>query len=319
MCPDIPQLVKCPNCLTTLWIEDQALVTCSHDSDNIQAYISPDIQDYKELLSGGCFTREREYYLRTRLWWAFNDIRRYGDDPQLAYSDFEIENLQNLDQLIVVKTDHDRLVKAEIKRELECFSEAVRLLEPSFSGQFETRVTLLNELIRKEYPFVVRWPENNQHPVPRYEGIDSGSQPELYRLLKHIEKENDGITQLSELNCQRILNDKELMELIIESYHNLKGWTNNRTDSAAEKLQTRILTQFEQACSWLPLSQPANDVNLGWLIQEYICYESEDYSFGVFLQEQVSSDSIVSVEGGTEDDNFIETLRKLIDTQERDK
>lgn len=315
MCPDVSYLVKCPNCTKPLWVEESIIVQeVAIDSNDALEALPPlamALQDYVELLGGENLEYDHEYYLRTLLWWESNNSRRYGNSPQLEYSKLEINNLLKLEQLTFLNTDAERLARAEINRELGRFSDAEKLLQAPFSACFETRVALLLKLIQKEYPFVVRWPDESQFGAPLLSGIQGCDFPELYKLLIYVEGENDGIIQISELNCRRILNDREL---IIESYHNLKSWTNNRSGSDSENLQMLILGQFEESCPWLKATSSAADVDFGWLIQEYICSETGDYSFGV----NDGSHYTASDEPSEQGEDFIKILLDLANPQSRD-
>ncbi|MBM7073503.1 hypothetical protein JQC92_15925 [Shewanella sp. 202IG2-18] len=104
---------------------------------------------------------------------------------------------------------------------------------------------------------------------------------ELYDLLAHVDSENDGLAEYSDLQADRVLSDEEL---ILHSYIDLMHWVHNEPDSDSKKYQQLLLNQFENAFSWVVNRQPQEQINFGWLIQEYICAVTQDYSFGVSPQ-----------------------------------
>lgn len=70
-------------------------------------------------------------------------------------------------------------------------------------------------------------------------------------------------------------------ELLVCAYYELKRWTNNDPAGESTQLQTIILEQFAKQYPEVLSSEPL-DANFDWVVQEYICAESADYSFGVF-------------------------------------
>ncbi len=67
----------------------------------------------------------------------------------------ERKNLKALDALLDYHDDdNDRILKAEIYRELGKFKDAGTLLEQPFDEKFSQTVSLIKELIQKQDPFV---------------------------------------------------------------------------------------------------------------------------------------------------------------------
>ncbi|WP_153766307.1 hypothetical protein [Endozoicomonas sp. OPT23] len=103
---------------------------------------------------------------------------------------------------------------------------------------------------------------------------------EMQKLLNDMTPLNNGSAELhDEFVCSRILNE---LELVAACYQNLKSWTNSKSGSPSEQLQKVILEQFILAYPELESVPIVEGVSLGWLIQEYICGETGDYSFGVY-------------------------------------
>jgi len=160
MLPDELWFVKCPHCHTLLWIDEQeeegeieSLSDSSGPYKDAEQYGVPELQDYYEELNKDNLGKIKEQYLRLRAWWAGNDSRRDSSEKQ-ALSEKEIENLQALDKLLDPADDEDRLMKAEVKRELGRFEEAEAMLKEPFPSDFAEDVSFLRELIQRREPFV---------------------------------------------------------------------------------------------------------------------------------------------------------------------
>ena len=67
--------------------------------------------------------------LRLKVWRLGNDLRRFESGPNIPpFSDNEIRNLLALDKLLNLYDPKERIYKAEIKRQLSQFEEAITLL-----------------------------------------------------------------------------------------------------------------------------------------------------------------------------------------------
>lgn len=97
-------------------------------------HVYPDAFEYyvEALNRGVCNTKEREIYLRKKVWWALNDIIRYAPD-KLSLTPQQNEtfknNLYKLLELLDENTPSDKIVLSEIYRELGDFEKAEQLLE----------------------------------------------------------------------------------------------------------------------------------------------------------------------------------------------
>jgi len=159
MLPDLPWLVKCPNCGALLWLDEQKKVGQiwpeSEKRKRVPApyFTTPSADDYLALLQDETLSRERKRYLRRRAWWAGNDGRREAQDKQ-PLSEKETRNLAALAALLSETDADDRLTKAEVFRELGQFQEAKRLLSVCFDVEFSLDVLNIKELVERECPFV---------------------------------------------------------------------------------------------------------------------------------------------------------------------
>jgi hypothetical protein len=141
-------------------------------------YKVPSAERYFRVLKKGKYDKKsKERYLRIRAWWAANDIRR---DPSLIidnYSDTseekkaerhrrwkanarrplsedEVDNLEALIELLDESDSNDRLMKAEIMRNLGQFWETSKLLSGTFDEETLTAAGIIRDLVKKKERFV---------------------------------------------------------------------------------------------------------------------------------------------------------------------
>lgn len=162
MLPDQPSLIKCPHCHALLWIDEQeqvGIIDRWGERDNFigsQSYDIPSVDDHFTLLEKGNSNTKKEKYLRMRAWWAGNDERRESQ-VKCPLSDKEIKNLQMLADMLVETNSNDRLLKAEIMRELGRFDNAIDLLAGPFEDELSYFVDNLRVLVQKKDPFVQKY------------------------------------------------------------------------------------------------------------------------------------------------------------------
>lgn len=103
---------------------------------------------------------------------------------------------------------------------------------------------------------------------------------ELYRLVDSLLPFNTGTSEAhEEFRADRVLTYKELLCLI---YHDLKSWNKVKPNSDSYKLAHTLFEQLEQAYPSISITTPPKGVEIGWMLQEHICAETEDYTFGVY-------------------------------------
>jgi len=158
-------LVKCPLCLSNVWFDELAtisfpsIVEGTYDElKKSTAFSVPKFKDYCAVLDEGRVSAEHEYAFRQVMWWAGNDRRR-GVRRKKPLLDEEIENLQILDNM----SDHSRLEKAEIKRELGLFDEASELLSEPFGDRYKDELRLFIQALVSKQDCVVR--EHNHRVI----------------------------------------------------------------------------------------------------------------------------------------------------------
>jgi hypothetical protein len=180
MLPDLPELVKCPFCKTLLWIEDLKVVgdagtnrydgfvplkAPSLDLTTTKPYKTPSLKDYFGLLNGGGQSLERKKYLRLRAWHAGNDRRRESehgpgkfknkkDLSLIPLSDAEIRNMKDLTCILDEQDDEERVLKAELFRELGFFNRCLSCLAKTLAEDYSLSASFIKGLVEKHDPWV---------------------------------------------------------------------------------------------------------------------------------------------------------------------
>ncbi len=152
MLPDYPRLVKCPHCKNMLWIDEAKELaqsepfSRSNKYKGAKAYIVPTTEDYLHYLSTAKIDRENEIYLRLQAWWASNDKYRQDLSDNVPLSVEEKRNLELLFAMLVVDDASDRIMKAEIARELGNHEECLSLLNHNFNNDLMYVVDTIRQL-----------------------------------------------------------------------------------------------------------------------------------------------------------------------------
>lgn len=173
MLPEPPSVTRCEGCEAFFWVEDVEVVgELDFGRPGIEEApeewtSAPQVRELSadELLeaiaSGVARTREEELHLRMLAWWA-------GNDPVRACSGGESDSRrgapeqrgsvrENMERLwgLVDPTDlEERLIKAELARELGWYADAIRLLEFDFPPEYAGVSALIRRLAAADDPRV---------------------------------------------------------------------------------------------------------------------------------------------------------------------
>jgi hypothetical protein len=140
--PDELQLVGCPFCGESFWTRQSQELGIATDTMAQQNW--PEARLANELdaaaileavAKGHGDTPRKERYLRMHAWWRDGDRRREGvakDVEMLELDESMLANLRRLYGLLDEESVDDRLMKAEIARQLGRFDEAIHLLKHEF-------------------------------------------------------------------------------------------------------------------------------------------------------------------------------------------
>ncbi len=172
MLPQYPEITRCGACAAFYWVSDARRIgEIDYNDDSKRRQIPEEWgeaekieelseDEYLQAIAGGLGKpRKRELYLRTRAWWAGNDAFRTPEtdkpgQPAPPRSPAATANLERLFKLLRTKDITERLLKAEVARELGRFDEALEILRSEFPSQYQRVVTLMQELSQAKDPMV---------------------------------------------------------------------------------------------------------------------------------------------------------------------
>jgi hypothetical protein len=172
MLPEFPEVVKCKYCSKFYWIENAKVVGTLSFEEKLSTslkYVSfPSSDEYKELLTSDVIKKdEEERYVRIRLWWSLNDPVRGKDEGKTSVPNWDLfkSNLNQLLQLLSNEIPRDRIMMAEINREMGNFNKAIEILEykwPSKLGVSAAEILSMSKL-EKNVVFPLTEDMNNIH------------------------------------------------------------------------------------------------------------------------------------------------------------
>jgi len=156
---DIPWLVKCPHCRALLWIDEQeevAKIDCWSDYKGAKSYCDPELKDYLDVLKKADWDLKKRHYLHRRGWWEGNDRRRESSAQNLSLSPEERENLDAYYRCLDPSKSEDRVIMAEIKRELGEFEAAIALLRKPVHKSYSLIANYIKDLVQKRIARVMK-------------------------------------------------------------------------------------------------------------------------------------------------------------------
>ena len=147
MLPDHPWLAKCPVCSGLFWVDESVEVDTGFDAaKGKQQVLAPSGMEMLEFLSGPALTQDKELYLRVRAWRSANDAWRRNPNAKSAFSKDQEQNLKALSDMLDEKEPNQRILKAEIARELGNFDECLGLLSYHFDERYGHAVGFIRKL-----------------------------------------------------------------------------------------------------------------------------------------------------------------------------
>ncbi len=121
----------------------------------LEGYKAVEYGDYHLKLKEPNLSKDKLVYLRTHIWQNDNHKRRlkWGERPPMPVE--EKDNILKLYDVLDITDDDQRIVMAEIKRELGEFEEVKQILEKPFGsfGQDDRLYTIIKHT-KRENPFV---------------------------------------------------------------------------------------------------------------------------------------------------------------------
>lgn len=92
--------------------------------------------------------KDKEFYLRLQAWWVSNDKYRQNPSNNVSLTAEEKRNLDFLYSMLEVGDPSDRIMKAEIARELGRYEECLTLLNHKFDDDFIYVADTIRQLAR---------------------------------------------------------------------------------------------------------------------------------------------------------------------------
>ena len=115
---------------------------------------TPALSDYQAVLAAGLSgVPKKEKYVRTHAWWAANDAVRHDGETQAA---LDAENLNRLVALLDPHDPNQRLLVAEVRRELGAFDRCLELLQFDFPPEYHKAAALIRKLAEERNAKVQR-------------------------------------------------------------------------------------------------------------------------------------------------------------------
>jgi hypothetical protein len=151
MLPEHPWLAKCPACGGLFWVEETEQVDIGFDAAKGKPQVkAPSEKEMMDFLAGPALTKDKEIYLRMRVWWAANDVWRWLPNPKPAFSKEQVKNLKILSALLDESDSDQRIFKAEIARELGNFEECLLLLSYQFEAGYDFATNFIKKLAEEK-------------------------------------------------------------------------------------------------------------------------------------------------------------------------
>ena len=139
MLPDFPNLTKCKKCNTIFWLSKLKEIGTYKRGDNKNPQWQKavhaeflEIEDYyNAIINGIAENKEEEIIVRQRIWWAYNDKKREGQEIFIDESDELrwVENVQKLKTLLDQSDINQKILIAEISRNLGDFENCISIIQ----------------------------------------------------------------------------------------------------------------------------------------------------------------------------------------------
>jgi hypothetical protein len=163
MLPEFPNLTKCKKCDTILWLSKLKEIgiykwgdkdNSNWENANNAEFLS--IEDYNRALDSGLAeTKQEKIFIRQRIWWAYNDRKRNGNNQFIDEND-EVkwkENCEKLISLLDYSNLNQRIMIAEIKRNLGDFKDCMEIIK----GIDNDELNWLKNKVTRECELKNRW------------------------------------------------------------------------------------------------------------------------------------------------------------------
>jgi hypothetical protein len=155
MLPDHPALVRCPACSLLFWVDEAVEVDTGFDAaKGKQQVLALSEKELLQFLAGPALPRDKELYVRVWAWRSANDAWRRNPNATPAFSKDQELNLKALSDMLDKKEPNQRILMAEIARELGEFDECLRLLSHPFDEGYARAVGVIKKLAEEKVQIV---------------------------------------------------------------------------------------------------------------------------------------------------------------------
>ncbi len=179
MLPQWPLLVKCAKCGKLIWVRESEVVGSYGFMDveerrndvrdpveeKWKSARDPDLPSEADLLAAAAApggTPEKEKYVRMWAWRIRNNEVRGQRTGTLGWTEARMQNVRRLKQLLDVGDPWQRLLHAEIDRELGDFEACLKQLEGDFGSMNPILVGTIKRLAEEKSSAILQIPETER-------------------------------------------------------------------------------------------------------------------------------------------------------------
>ena len=188
MLPEFPQITKCPDCGNIFWLDENSEIKLSQE-ENIESARFLNVYEYLEAIENKNYSSStNELFLRTRVWWGFNDRVRNGEDIFQKENDEAIYE-ENILRLIELQ-EQEREMLSSIKKSMG--EEAINALKKIDGVEVDFQVLMsLTELYRNIGNF------DTSKEILAIAAKDSGQTPLIKIFEQKTEEKNKLVFNLN--------------------------------------------------------------------------------------------------------------------------
>jgi hypothetical protein len=151
MLPEHPWLAKCPTCGGLFWVDAARMVEIGFDAVKGKPQVkAPSEKEMLDFLAGPALPRHKEMFLRVHAWRSANDAWRRVPNATPAFSKDQVQNLKALSEMLDESDQEQRILKAEIARELGNFEECLKLLSYQVEESYEYAAAIIRKLAEEK-------------------------------------------------------------------------------------------------------------------------------------------------------------------------
>lgn len=183
--PDRPWLIKCPKCKSLLWIDELEKLGEQGSWEKDKKWtdtVNPELpleEEYLGILNENKLSDKKKLYAHRRAWWLANDAYRSGKVKNATFSESQKTNLKKLANLLNEENPDQRIMKAEVFRELGQFDDCIKLLSLSFENKRHAKIADFIRILAEQKVSIVREIVTEKKSSKRAKSPDSVAQSDL--------------------------------------------------------------------------------------------------------------------------------------------